>query len=121
MNATFERQKQFYDQKVHGKPFQVGDLVWLHSSVVPTGQAKKFHHPWSGPYEVTKRLSDATYRIVNTNSKRQRLVHFDRLKLCPPETRFSSADQSTLEPSSTSSLTNVSSSSKQQPLVQICN
>ena len=45
MNATFERQKQFYDQKVHGKPFQVGDLVWLHSSVVPTGQAKKFHHP----------------------------------------------------------------------------
>ena len=37
MDATFQRQKQFYDQKVHGKPFTVGDLVWLYSPVIPTG------------------------------------------------------------------------------------
>ena len=89
MDATFQRQKQFYDQKVHGRPFTVGDLVWLYSPVVPTGQAKKLYHPWTGPYEVVKKLSDATYRIVHTQSKRQRLVvHFDRLKLCPPGTRL---------------------------------
>ena len=89
MDATFQRHKQFYDQKVHGRPFTVGDLVWLYSPVVPTGQAKKLYHPWTGPYEVVKKLSDATYRIVHTQSKRQRLVvHFDRLKLCPPGTRL---------------------------------
>ena len=70
MGVTFQRQKQFCD-KIHGNPFQVGDLVWLHSTVVPIGQAKKFHYPWTGPYEVIKRLSDATYRIVNTQSKCQ--------------------------------------------------
>ena len=78
MNATFQRQKQFYDQKVHGRPFTVGDLVWLYSPVVPTGQAKKLYHSWTGPYEVVKKLSDVTYRIVNTQSKRQTfVVHFD--------------------------------------------
>ena len=55
MDATFQRQKQFYDQKVHGRPFTVGDLVWLYSPVVPTGQAKKLYHPWTGPYEVVKK------------------------------------------------------------------
>ena len=92
MDATFQRQKQFYDQKVHGKPFTVGDLVWLYSPVVPTGQAKKLYHPWTGPYKVVK--SEATYRIVHTQSKRQRLVvHFDRLKLCPPGTRLPTPPQ----------------------------
>ena len=89
MNTTFQRQKQFYDKKVHGKSFSVGDLVWLYSPAVPSGQAKKLYHPWAGPYEVVKKLSDATYHIVNTNSRRQRfVVHFDRLKPCPPETRL---------------------------------
>ena len=100
MGVTFQRQKQFYDKKIHGNPFQVGDLVWLHSTVVPTGQVKKFHHPWTGPYEVIKRLSDATYRIVNTQLKRQRLVvHFDRLKLCPPGTRLPATVQPSNSPS----------------------
>jgi len=89
MKATFQRQKQFYDRKVHGKPFSVGDLIWLYSPAVPSGQAKKLYHPWTGPYEVVKKLSDATYRVVNTQCKRQRfVVHFDRLKLCPPGTRL---------------------------------
>ena len=48
----------------------------------------------TGPYEVVKKLSDATYRIVHTQSKRQRLVvHFDRLKLCPPGTRLPTPHQ----------------------------
>ena len=32
-----EVQKQFYNDKVHGKPYEVGDLVWLHNPVVPMG------------------------------------------------------------------------------------
>ena len=81
MTAKQEHQKEMYDQKVHGKLYEVGDLVWLHSSVVPRGQSKKLHHPWTGPYQVVKRLSDITYRIRNLKTKRQRqVVHFNRLK-----------------------------------------
>ena len=81
MGTKLEHQKQLYDRKVHGKPYEVGDMVWLHSQVVPRGTSKKLFHLWSGPHKVVKRLSDITYCIVNKRSKRQRLVvHFDRLK-----------------------------------------
>ena len=43
MNQWLDRQKDFYSKKVHWKPNPIGDLVWLHSTVVPRGRAKKFH------------------------------------------------------------------------------
>ena len=77
------RQKDFYDRKVHGQPYEQDALVWLHSSVVPKGQSRKLHHPWTGPYRVVKQLSDVTYRIQHTQGRKNRLVvHFDRLKPC---------------------------------------
>ena len=99
MNVSFERQKQHYDKKVHGKPYNVNDYVWLYSPTVPLGQSKKLHHPWSGPFQIVKRLSDATYRIAATTSTKcqRQIVHFDRLKPCPPGTRLPQA-QPTAEP-----------------------
>ena len=80
MNITFERQKQHYDKKVHGQPYNVGDFVWLSSWTT---------WPWSGPFEVIKRLPDATYRIVDRTTKfNWQVVHFDRLKLCPAGTHY---------------------------------
>ena len=88
------RQREFYDRRVHGKPFEVEDRVWLHSPVVPRGQSKKLHHPWIGPWHIIKRLSDAVYRIRSLKNCRKRLVvHFDRLKLCPPEMRLNADRQ----------------------------
>ena len=89
LDATHCLQKSYYDKKVHGKPFMVGDLVWLHSPVVPRGHSKKLHHPWSGPYRVTTKLSESDYRVKKlTGRKTAQVVHFDRLKLCNPGTRF---------------------------------
>ena len=84
------QQKQFYDKKCHGERFQSGDLVFLHSIVVPRGQAKKLYHPWSGPWRVVKPLSEAVYRIQGPSGSKQRrmIVHFDRLKPCPKGTEF---------------------------------
>ena len=31
------RKKMLYDKKVHGKMFEVGDLVFLHNAAVPEG------------------------------------------------------------------------------------
>ena len=83
------RQKEFYDQRIHGKPFDKDTVVWLHSTVIPRGCSRKFHHPWTGPYRVIKRISDVTYCIQSVGGRRKRLVvHFDRLKPCDPNTRF---------------------------------
>ena len=89
MGTKLATQKQFYDHKIHGKPFEPDCLVWLHSPVVPRGGSRKLHHPWTGPWRVLKRISDATYRIQDQKMKRKRLVvHFNRLKPVRPGTRF---------------------------------
>ena len=83
------RQKDFYDKKVHGTPLEVGDLVFLHSLVLSRGHARKLHCPWTGPFQVVRRLTDSTYRIQQILSCRHRLViHFDRLKRCPVDMRL---------------------------------
>ena len=82
-------QKAYYDRKLHGKPFAVGDLVWLFSPAVPRGHSKKLHHPWTGLYRVIAKLSENDYRIKKlTGRKTVQVVHFDRLKPCDPTTRF---------------------------------
>ena len=89
MGHKLDLQKVIYDRKVHGRQFSEGDLVWLHSPAVPKGRARKFHRPWTGPYKVIKRISNATYRIQDVQSRRHRpVVHFDRLKMCPENIRL---------------------------------
>ena len=86
MSSTQDRQKALYNRKVHGDPCNVGDHVFLFSPAVKPGQSRKLHHPWIGPYWVTKQLSEVTYRIqrVDGSRSRQRLVvHFDRLRPSP--------------------------------------
>ena len=56
MGQKLDRQKEYYDKKIHGQPFKQGDLVWLHSPVVPRGRAKKLHRSWSGPFKVVRRI-----------------------------------------------------------------
>lgn len=89
MGHALDRQKDIYDKKVHGEPFTKGDLVWLHCPAVPRGQSKKLHRPWSGPYRIVSKLSEEIYRIQNMQRRNQRLVvHFNRLKSCPPDIRL---------------------------------
>ena len=59
----------------------LGDLVWLHSPVVPAGRSKKLHRPWTGRLKILKKLSEQVYRIQSTvGTKRRLVVHFNRLK-----------------------------------------
>ena len=48
------RQKVYFDKKVYGPTFSVGDLVLVHSPVLKPGQVSKFKNHWSGPYLITK-------------------------------------------------------------------
>ena len=33
MNVQHERQKEYYNRKVHGQPYNIGDRVWFPSSL----------------------------------------------------------------------------------------
>lgn len=87
-----QHQKMLYDEKVHGKPYEPGDWVWLHSPVVPRGNSRKLHCPWKGPYTIVKKISDSTYRIRHLQKRKDRqVVHFNRLKSCPKNVRLEDA------------------------------
>ena len=89
LQAAHQRQKEVYNKRVHGEPYKVGDLVWLHNPAVPPGQSRKLHHPWTGPFQVLEKISEADYRIKEAHRKKApTVVHFDRLKVCPPNTRL---------------------------------
>ena len=106
LKASFDRQRQYYNRNIHGKPYKDGDLVFLYSTVIPKGRSRKFHQPWTGPYKIVKQLSDAVYRIQHTRNRKRLVVHFDRLKPCPlsettthtPPRRSSSINRETVMP-----------------------
>ena len=50
------RQKEINDKKIHGKSYQKGDYLWLHSSVGKREVSKKLYLPWSGLYKVVKKV-----------------------------------------------------------------
>ena len=84
-----QKQKQIYDRQVHGDPYKEGDNVWLLDTVIQKGQSRKFHHPWKGPYQIVQKISDCDYHIKSlTDQQCEQIVHFNRLKLCKPGTRF---------------------------------
>ena len=56
-----KRQKDYYNRFMPGLRFVPCNLVWLWSPVVEKGVAPTFHEPWTGPYKVTKRLSEIMY------------------------------------------------------------
>jgi len=97
MGAKQLLQMRVYDQHVHGQQYQVGDCVWLHTTVLARGNTKRLHHPWKGPYRVLKRLTDRTYKIQSPSNSRERavVVHFNRPKPC---TRATAELPSTFDP-----------------------
>eukprot|EP00731_Ephydatia_muelleri_P000931 Em0001g931a len=93
MGTATMRMKEVYNLRVHGKQYEPGDLVWLHTPVVPKGKPRKLHCPWTGPFRVVKRLSAVTYRILDlrriaVRRRKRMVVHFDRLKPCPSDIRL---------------------------------
>ncbi len=66
------------------KSFNVGDKVLLHTALAPTkDMVRKFLHPWTGPYEIVKKISPLTYEIKNLRFPAQphKIAHIVRLKL----------------------------------------
>ena len=45
LGTSHARRKDHYDKKTHGRPFEAGELVWMHSTVVPPRQLEKATSP----------------------------------------------------------------------------
>ena len=76
---SHQNNKRLYDRKAKLRKFQVTDMVYLYHPARKPGLTKKFHLPWTGPFQITKKISDLNFEIADQNGKRQ-VVHVNRLK-----------------------------------------
>jgi len=60
-------------------PFEVNDLVYLFTPATKPGLTRKFRKPWKGPYQITKKISDLNYELVDQRNMKS-VVHVNRLK-----------------------------------------
>ncbi len=81
-----DTQKRSYDHRVTKEKYKVGDAVWLHNPARRRGLSPKLSRPWEGPFTVTAKLSDVTFRIQKSARSRPKVVHSNRLK--PYEGRY---------------------------------
>ena len=73
------RQKRYYDNKVRGTPFQVGDLCWVANKAHKKGISPKLQDKWKGPGLVTRVYGDVTVE-VQLGAAKFVTVHTDMLK-----------------------------------------
>ena len=77
---NLRRQKRNYDKQVAGTAYDPGKFVWLRNQIRKKGISPKLSYRWEGPYKVTDKLSDVTYRIQRAPRSKARIIHYDRLK-----------------------------------------
>ena len=93
------KQKHKYDEchRVNqSRILNAGDIVWLHSTVIPKGRGEKFHKPWTGLFIVLNYQGSVNY-LVRQQSGKERIVriHRNRLKLVKHHDCDSEADTHT--------------------------
>jgi hypothetical protein len=73
------KNKKYHDRRAKHREFAVGDLVYLYQPARRPGLSAKFFYPWTGPHQVTAKLSTLNYEIRDRKAKKQ-IVHINRLK-----------------------------------------
>ena len=70
--SRFQIHKHYYDTKLKARAFDIGPLVW---HWYPPIAKQKLGFGWTGPYRVTRKISDITYQITLCKT-----VHVNHLK-----------------------------------------
>jgi len=71
--------KRLYERKAKPREFEVQDLVYVYNPALKPGLTRKFAKPWIGPCQITKKISELNYEIVDLKGKYQ-VVQINRLK-----------------------------------------
>ena len=80
MKKSMQRQKHYYDRNVIEVTYEVGDMVRRNQQKVAVGTKSKLARRWTGPWIITKRLSDVLYQIRHSKSSKAIIVHADSIK-----------------------------------------
>jgi len=73
--------KERCDRQAKHRSFSAGDYIYLYDPAQKPGLYKKFPFYWTGPYQITGKLSDLNYEILGGNDKKF-VVHVNRNVNC---------------------------------------
>lgn len=91
LQASFLRQKKYYDTKLKEREYESGDIVlrWY-----PPEAMQKFGLGWAGPYEIVRAVDDIKYEIKRCEDGKSLIVHVDHLKpLIMPDNQSDSENE----------------------------
>lgn len=83
---TAEKRKARSDLKGRPSCFEVGDKVFVKVEFRTPGLTKKLVPKWKGPFRVVEKLSDVTCRIREVQTKEEKIVNVNKLKIAVCET-----------------------------------
>ncbi|MEW8092744.1 MAG: reverse transcriptase domain-containing protein [Candidatus Thiodiazotropha endolucinida] len=77
LQVAATRQKTYHDRDLKPRKYDIGDWVWRW---YPPTAGQKLGLGWTGPYLVTKRISDVTYSVQKSENSPVLNLHVDHLK-----------------------------------------
>jgi len=90
---SHQKNKKYHDRRAKHREFEVGDLVYLYQPTRRPGLSAKFFYPWTGPHQITAKLSTLNYEIQDRKAKKQ-IVHINRLKAAHDPARWKPVNNS---------------------------
>jgi len=77
--TAHQTNKRCYDRRPGHREFKLGEWVYLYNPARKPGLSRKFCKPWSGPFQITAKVSDLNYEILG-HKDRKMVLHVNRLK-----------------------------------------
>lgn len=76
--TSYLTNRKHYDLRAKQRSFKVAEFVYVYNPAGKPGLFRKFHRIWTGPYQITGKISDLNYEIIGKNGKKQ-VVHINGL------------------------------------------
>lgn len=75
-----EKQKAYFDSKIHIEEFDIGDKVWIQRKEIEKSRSAKFEDKRLGPFIIHKKLGNGAYKLRTNEGKiLQQYYNSDRL------------------------------------------
>ena len=123
LGVTREKMKRQHDKNVRINDLNIGDKVWIKRKFYKTGESRKLAPRKDGPYTVISKLPNGVnFHVKNDSSRKEKIVHHDRMIPARLETQKSTATRLSkelpAEPEATSSSESDDSSSDDDAVVE---
>ena len=80
--AAKRTQKKQYDKSINFESYEVGNRVRFYNPNHKPGLSAKLTHRWSKAVTVIEKISELLYNLVDEETGKHKIIHFNRLKKC---------------------------------------